>query len=349
MEDNTHALSKPLLITGCAELLTLRGPWPRRGKNLSQIGLVPDGALLVSDGKIVAVGRRRDVARHALARRAEKLDLGGRVVLPGFVDSHTHLVFPASRAHEHEKRVAGCTYEEIARSGGGILSSVRDLRRANPAQLAARALTALERFAQHGTTTLEAKSGYGLDAASELKILRLHRVLTAGQPLEIVSTFLGAHVVPPEYRKRKGGADAYVDFLVRQLIPQVAKENLAEFCDVYLRPRSIHRRAGARGAHRGTRRAGSRRASTPSNSRAAAARGSPWNCTPPARTIWNTRTPPTFKRSHNPTPWLLSSPDADSISAAIATRPPGNSSRQAPSSPSHPITIPAPAPRSTCP
>ncbi len=226
-------MSKPLLITGCAELLTLRGPWPRRGRNLSQIGLVPDGALLVSDGKIIAVGRRRDVMRHPLARRAKKLDLGGRVVLPGFVDSHTHLVFPSARAGEHERRIAGSSYEEIARGGGGILSSVRDLRTANPAQLAARALTALERFAQHGTTTIEAKSGYGLDAASELKILRLHRVLASGQPVEIASTFLGAHVVPPEYRKRKRGADEYVEFLSKKLIPLVAKEHLAEFCDVY--------------------------------------------------------------------------------------------------------------------
>lgn len=233
MSDNVQALGNPLLITGCAELLTLRGPVPRRGRVLGELGIIRDGALLVLDGRIVAVGRRVDVARHSGARGAKKLDLGGRVVLPGFVDSHTHLIFPCSRAGEYERRIAGATYEEIARSGGGILSSVQGLRRATPATLEARALNALRRFAEHGTTTIEAKSGYGLDASSEMKTLRLHRALNTKQPVEIVSTFLGAHVVPPEYRKRRNGADAYVNFLAKNLIPRVARENLAEFCDVF--------------------------------------------------------------------------------------------------------------------
>jgi imidazolonepropionase len=226
-------LSKPLLITGCAELLTLRGPAPRRGRALSDPGVIGDAALLVSEGRIASVGRRRDIERHPLARKAGKLDLGGSVVLPGFVDSHTHLVFAATRADEHEHRISGATYEEIAHAGGGILSSVRALRRASFEALEARALIALRRFAEHGTTTIEAKSGYGLDAASELKTLRLHRTLAAEQPINIVSTFLGAHVVPPEYRKRRNGADAYIDFLSRKLLPRVVKEGLAEFCDVF--------------------------------------------------------------------------------------------------------------------
>jgi imidazolonepropionase len=226
-------LPTTLLITGCSELLTLRGPAPRRGRALGNLGIIRDGALLISEGRIVAIGTRREVSRHALARRARKLDLDGRVVLPGFVDSHTHLIFPASRADEHEKRIAGASYEEIARAGGGILNSVKKLRRATPADLEARALQALQRFAEHGTTTIEAKSGYGLDAVSELKTLRLHRKLAAEQPVEIVSTFLGAHVVPPEYRRRQNGGDAYVNFLAMKLIPQVAHEGLAEFCDVY--------------------------------------------------------------------------------------------------------------------
>lgn len=222
-----------MLITGCAELLTLRGPAPRRGRALGELGIIRDGALLIRDGRIVAAGHRRDVARLTLAKRAKKLDLGGRVVLPGFVDSHTHLIFPATRADEHAMRIGGATYEEIARAGGGILNSVKELRRATSANLQARALKSLRRFAEHGTTTLEAKSGYGLDAASELKTLRLHRALAKLQPIEIVSTFLGAHVVPPEFRKRRNGADAYVNFLATKLIPQVAHEGLAEFCDVY--------------------------------------------------------------------------------------------------------------------
>jgi imidazolonepropionase len=200
---------------------------------MRELGIIRDGALLIKDGRIEAVGTRRELSKRADARHAKKIDLGNKVVLPGFVDSHTHLIFPASRADEHEQRIAGDTYEEIARAGGGILNSVKNLRRATPADLETRALQAVKRFAEHGTTTIEAKSGYGLDAASELKILRLQQKLAKEQPIDIVSTFLGAHVVPPEYRNKKGGADAYIKFLATQLIPQVAHENLAEFCDVF--------------------------------------------------------------------------------------------------------------------
>jgi len=219
-----------MLITGCSQLVTLRGPVPRRGRALADPGIIRDGAVLVRDGRIVATGPRRRVERLAEARRAKKLDLGGRVVLPGFVDSHTHLVFPASRADDYEKHIAGKTYEQIARAGGGILSTVRKLRAAKPEALKQTALAALRAFAAHGTTTIEAKSGYGLDAASELKTLRLLHELHQEQPLDILSTFLGAHVVPPEYR---GRADAYVELLALKLIPGVALAGLAEFCDVF--------------------------------------------------------------------------------------------------------------------
>ena len=226
-------MSRPLLITGCAQLLTLAGAAPRRGKALADPGVIRDGALLVQDERIVAVGTRKKIERHALARKAEKIDLGNRVVLPGFVDPHTHLIFADSRADEHERRIGGSSYEEIAKSGGGILASVRKLRAAHPDRLESRALTNLRRFAEHGTTTLEAKSGYGLDAASELRTLSLQRALAKKQPVEIVSTFLGAHVVPPEFRKKRDGADAYIDLLSRELVPRVAREGLAEFCDVF--------------------------------------------------------------------------------------------------------------------
>jgi imidazolonepropionase len=223
-------MSRTLLITGCAQLLTLGGPVPRRGRALADPRTIRDGAVLVREGRIAAVGSRRQVERLAEARRARKLDVGGRIVLPGFVDSHTHLIFPASRADEYEQRIAGATYEQIGRAGGGILSTVRKLRRASPQALMERALAVLRSFAAHGTTTVEAKSGYGLDSASELKILELQRELRGTQPLDIVSTFLGAHVVPPEFRRH---SDAYVDLLVRQMIPAVAFEGLAQFCDVY--------------------------------------------------------------------------------------------------------------------
>jgi imidazolonepropionase len=155
----------------------------------------------VRDGNIIAVGPRHRVARLSEARKAKKLDLGGRVVLPGLVDSHTHLISSASRAAEYEERIAGATYGEIARKGGGILSTVRALRRAKPEALKTRARAALLQFAAHGTTTLEAKSGYGLDAKSELATLCLLGELHQEQPLDIHSTFLGAHVVPSEFRR----------------------------------------------------------------------------------------------------------------------------------------------------
>jgi imidazolonepropionase len=195
--------------------------------------LIKDGALLVRDGLIAAVGSRGEVEKLPEARGAEKLDLGGRVVVPGFVDSHTHLVHAASRAEEYELRIAGASYEEIARKGGGILNSVKKLRAATSEELKKRALAALKQFAAHGTTTVEAKSGYGLDVASELKILKLHKELAAEQPLEIVSTFLGAHVVPDEYRGKANGAERYIQLIEQNLLPGIGEKRLAEFCDVF--------------------------------------------------------------------------------------------------------------------
>jgi imidazolonepropionase len=218
------------LITGCSQLLTLRGAVPRRGRNLKDPGIIRDGALLIHEDRIVAVGPRRRIERLQIAKRARKLDLGGRVVLPGFVDSHTHLIFPGSRADDYERRICGATYEQIARNGGGIRSTVEQLRRASPAVLKQRALMHLREFGIHGTTTVEAKSGYGLDWKSELKILRALNDLHQEQPLDIAITFMGAHVVPREFHRR---ADPYVEMLVHRWIPAVAMAGLAEFCDVF--------------------------------------------------------------------------------------------------------------------
>ena len=226
-------MADPLLITGVSQLLTLRGRGPRRGSSLSNLELIEDGAVLVRDGGIAAVGTRAEVEKLPEARAAEKLDLGRRVALPGFVESHTHLVHAASRAEEYELKIQGASYEEIARKGGGILNSVKKLRAATSEELKKRALAALQEFAGYGTTTIEAKSGYGLDVASELKILKLHKELAAVQPLEIVSTFLGAHVVPEEFRKKGGGAKKYIQLLEENLLPEIAERKLAEFCDVF--------------------------------------------------------------------------------------------------------------------
>jgi imidazolonepropionase len=227
------AVADSFLITGASQLLTLRGSGPRRGDSLSNLGLIEDGALLVRDGLIAAVGTRAIVEKLPEARAAEKIDLGGRVALPGFVDSHTHLVHAASRAEEYELKIAGASYEEIARKGGGILNSVKKLRAATSEALKKRALAALKQFAAYGTTTVEAKSGYGLDVTSELKILRLHKELAAEQPLEIVSTFLGAHVVPAEYRGKTGGAERYIELMEQNMLPEIGENRLAEFCDVF--------------------------------------------------------------------------------------------------------------------
>ncbi len=213
--------------------MTLRGSGPRRGASLSNLGLIEDGALLVRDGLIAAAGTRAKVEALPEALAAEKLELGGRVALPGFVDSHTHLIHAASRAEEYELKIAGASYEEIARKGGGILNSVKKLRAATAEALKKRAAAALKQFAAYGTTTVEAKSGYGLDVASELKILRLHKELSAEQPLEIVSTFLGAHAVPAEYRGKTGGAERYIQLIEQNLLPEIGEGRLAEFCDVF--------------------------------------------------------------------------------------------------------------------
>jgi imidazolonepropionase len=222
-----------LLITGASQLLTLRGTSPRRSDSLSDLAIIKDGALLIGNGQLLSVGSRAKIESNPAARDAEKLDVAGRVILPGFIDSHTHLIHAASRAEEYELKIEGANYEEIARKGGGILNSVKKLRAATSQALKTRAASALQEFASYGTTTIEAKSGYGLDVASELKILFLHKELSSEQPIEIASTFLGAHVVPAEFRKHPDGAEKYIRLLIEQLLPEVAAQKLAEFCDVF--------------------------------------------------------------------------------------------------------------------
>jgi imidazolonepropionase len=227
-------LTTTLLITGAAQLLTLRGSQPRRGAALGDVGLIKDGALLIRDGIIEAVGTRKKIESLPEASNATtRIDLGGRVALPGFADSHTHLVHAGSRVEEYELKIQGASYEKIARKGGGILNSVAKLRAATSQALKKRALSALREFAAYGTTTVEAKSGYGLDQAGELKVLKLHKELNAEQPVEIVSTFLGAHVLPAEFRGKSGGAKSYIRLLTDHLIPEVTEKHLAEFCDVF--------------------------------------------------------------------------------------------------------------------
>jgi imidazolonepropionase len=189
--------------------------------------------VLIADGLIAAVGSRAQVEAHPMASGAQRLDAAGRVVCPGFVDSHTHLIHAASRADEYELRITGASYAEITKRGGGILNSVGKLRAATSDALKQRAHFALKQFAAYGTTTVEAKSGYGLDLIGELKILKLHKELCTEQPLDIISTFLGAHVIPGEFRARPSGVQDYIALLIDKLIPEIASQMLAEFCDVF--------------------------------------------------------------------------------------------------------------------
>lgn len=223
-------MSELYLIRGAKQLLTLRGaPGPRRGLALRDLGMVLDGAVLIEDGIIREVGPSRRLSNLAITRDAHEIEAYGRVVMPGFIDSHTHLVCGPPRLRDYEMRIAGKSYHEIAANGGGILSTVRSIRAWTWRRLEAEAHRVLLRMADHGTTSVEAKSGYGLDESSELKLLRAANHWDA-RPLDIYSTFMGAHAVPWEY---EGRADDYIDWLCRELIPTVARRRLAQFADVY--------------------------------------------------------------------------------------------------------------------
>jgi imidazolonepropionase len=218
---------KALAVLHASQLVTLAGPKrPRARSELSELAIIPDGGMLIRDGRIEVIGRSTDIENKA--GDAEVIDARGKVVLPGFVDAHTHLVFGGNRLDDFERRARGDTYEQIAKAGGGIWSTVEKTRAASEADLLDEAKKHADWFLRCGTTTAESKSGYGLTLEDELKILRIMRRLSKETPLEIVPTFLGAHAVP-----REMSANEYVDLVINEMLPQVASENLAEFCDVF--------------------------------------------------------------------------------------------------------------------
>ncbi len=228
---------RPLLLLNIGQLVTLRSngnSGARRGASLSQLGILEEAAVLCLGGKIVVIGKTKDALRDSWLKKNRKrvteIDCRGGVVLPGFVDSHTHPVFAHPRLIDFEKRISGANYEEIAEAGGGIRSSINDVRKASKPALTEKLLTALGDMAKHGTTTVEAKSGYGLDFASELKSLEVIRAAARQWPGTVVPTFLGAHTVPPEYR---GRSRAYVDLVCEEMMPAVEKRKLAHFADVF--------------------------------------------------------------------------------------------------------------------
>ena len=222
-----------MIVTNCSQLVTLAGPARvRRGAEMRELGVIAEGAMLVRSGRVHAVGARAEIEPQA-TEDDEVVDARGRIVMPGFVDAHTHPVFAGTRADEFEQRIEGATYAEIAARGGGIRSTVRKTREANEVDLLSAARRYREWFLRGGTTTVEAKSGYGLSVESELKILRVIRALADDGVMRYVPTFLGAHETPDDYRGRPG---EYLDVVMHEMLPQVAAERLAEYCDIFCEP-----------------------------------------------------------------------------------------------------------------
>jgi imidazolonepropionase len=221
---------KTLALLNAGQLVTLAGPnRPRVGAEMCQLSIISDGGMLVREGLIAAVGTSKEI-EASVPDDAEVVDATGRVVLPGFVDAHAHPVFAGNRVDEFELRAKGATYEQIAADGGGIRSTVRKTRAASEDDLLAQAKKHALWFMQGGTTTVEAKSGYGLTVEDELKILRVIRRLNAETPIEFVPTFLGAHAIPEEFLS---APEQYVALVIHEMLPRVAEEKLAENCDIF--------------------------------------------------------------------------------------------------------------------
>jgi len=226
-----------LLVYGAGQLLTLAGEGTRCGRAMSELGLIADGAVAAAGGRIIATGHTSAMRSRYRAKR--EIDAHGSVVLPGFVDAHTHPVFAGSRQDEFEQRIAGATYLEIMAAGGGIMSTARATRSASPENLLCEARPRLARMLASGTTTAEAKTGYGLNSASEVASLQAIFALNRAQPVELVPTFLGAHAIPEEYAGRE---EDYVDSIVHDMLPAVLLAAESErggvgaarpFCDVF--------------------------------------------------------------------------------------------------------------------
>jgi imidazolonepropionase len=227
--------SVDLIIKNASELLTLSVS----SKEESGLGIIRNGTIAAKRGRIVWVGRTHELPKDfILDREAQEIDATGKVVMPGLIDSHTHLVFAGSRENEFEQRIRGLSYLEIAEKGGGILSTVEATRKASFDELCSLGKKRLERMLSKGVTTIEAKSGYGLSLEDELKILEVAKALQESHPVDIASTFLGAHTIPREFRHDR---ERYVQLVTKEMIPRVAEDGLAEFCDVFCEEKAFRR------------------------------------------------------------------------------------------------------------
>jgi imidazolonepropionase len=224
-----------LIIKNASALVTCSGFMAKKGREMSELGIIADGAVVIEQGRISRVGTTTNIMADLKASskdlsQFETIDASGKAVLPGFVDSHTHLVFGGYRAEEYAWRLMGDSYMDILQRGGGILSTVRATRSASREELTEAGLKRLDSMLSFGVTTVEGKSGYGLDRETEIKQLEVMADLNQLHPLDVVPTFMGAHAVLPEY---KGREDDYIDFLLKEVVPEVASRRLAEFCDIF--------------------------------------------------------------------------------------------------------------------
>ncbi|MFW9832396.1 MAG: imidazolonepropionase [Candidatus Thorarchaeota archaeon] len=222
-----------LLLTDIGQIATLAGHSenPKIGSQMNDVSIIENGAIAIKDGKIMAVGPTKEVLSQVTEEpKLPAIEFPGMLATPGFIDSHTHLAFGGSRENDFAMKLAGKSYLEILEAGGGILNTLRSTRKATPDELVSNAFSYGEGMLSMGTTTIEAKSGYGLDTENELKLLRAVETLKEKLPINLVSTFLGAHAIPPEY---EGRTDDYVDLIIDEMIPIVSENGLAEFCDVF--------------------------------------------------------------------------------------------------------------------
>jgi len=222
-----------LVIFNANELITMNTKFgaPRIGKNMSELSIIDNGAIGVKDDRIIYVGTTDElISKFSLNEIKTKIDATNKLVTPGFVDPHTHIIFDGSRENEFQMKLEGKSYLEILQAGGGILKTVRETRKASLEKLVENGKKILDRMMSYGTTTVEAKSGYGLSTESELKILKALQILNEEHPLDIVSTFLGAHAIPLEYKDKP---DDYIELIISDMIPKIVKQGLAEFCDVF--------------------------------------------------------------------------------------------------------------------
>ncbi len=223
--------SADLVVTNCNQLITCKGPIPKRKEALQDIGCITDATIASLDGTIIFIGTEKECHNEvSLNKNGVQIDGKGKIGLPGFVDSHTHLPFAGSREDEFLLRLKGFTYLQLAAKGLGIQTTVKATRQASSQELLSLCLSRLDSMLLHGTTTAEAKSGYGLNTKDELKQLKVIKEANRMHPIDLASTFLGAHEIPMEYKSNKS---EYIELIIREMLPKIKRQNLAEFFDIF--------------------------------------------------------------------------------------------------------------------